>query len=588
AVEIGEKIRDVLIKGAETINLSKLDTVDDYEILDFKLNEIFSEIGISSSYTWVHKYYHMIFPDKLPAGHSDVWKTNFLNNLNIKPSSTSYGRSGQISLLAKKMGMGIHSFFYVVFKMFEEDIPGSEEIQIWLLAPGENAKLWEDFKEKNIIAIGWGELGNLNNYSSKKEIEKELQNKYPSNTKQTNNSTALFNFSREMKIGDLVIIKTGTRKLLGIGKITSNYRFSEILNEEYSQIRDVEWFILGDFDVEKHVTPLITKTLTNITKYDEDCRILSQIMNFPLNEYLNNPDGFEINHMLKKYNKEDFLNEVLFLEKDYDELVSLIKRKKNIILQGSPGVGKTFIAKRLAYSMMGVKDENRVEFIQFHQNYSYEDFIQGYRPKDEGFELNNGIFYEFCRKASKDPENDYYFIIDEVNRGNISKIFGELMMLIEEDKRGKDFEINLTYDTSEKFHVPENVHIIGMMNTADRSLAIIDYALRRRFVFYLISPLFDEDYENGSIFENYLLEKGVKEELASRIVSKFKSLNKKILNDEDLGFGFRIGHSYFTGEGSDEKWYNSVIEYEISPLLKEYWFDDLEKAEDEIKILLNI
>ncbi|MDR1820050.1 MAG: AAA family ATPase [Methanobrevibacter sp.] len=332
-----------------------------------------------------------------------------------------------------------------------------------------------------------------------------------------------------------------------------------------------------------------------------------------------NADQMILDDSKSNYTKEDFLNDVVFVEKEYDELVKLIKRKKNIILQGSPGVGKTFIAKRLAYSMMGLKDENRVEFVQFHQSYSYEDFILGYRPTKEGFELKNGVFYNFCMKAINNPEHEYFFIIDEINRGNISKIFGEVMMLIEEDKRCKDFAIQLTYSdiedfnihsndedsyndvsdnddfnnedvdkdnlSQDKFHVPENLYIIGMMNTADRSLAIIDYALRRRFVFYTVNPLFDEDDKNDYIFKKYLIRNGVDEDLAIEIIRKFKDLNNFILNDEDLGDGFKIGHSYFCVDDVNNQ-YGSIVEYEIAPLLREYWFDNLEEAEKRIKHLI--
>lgn len=190
------------------------------------------------------------------------------------------------------------------------------------------------------------------------------------------------------------------------------------------------------------------------------------------------------------YTSEDFLSEVYMSRGNYDILSNLLINKKNIIMQGAPGVGKTFAAKRLAYSMMGVKDPSRVMMVQFHQGYSYEDFIMGFRPASTGFELKKGPFYSFCKKAELDLENDYYFIIDEINRGNLSKIFGELFMLIENDKRG--VSLQLLY-SDEKFSVPENVYIIGMMNTADRSLAMLDYALRRRFAFFEFSPAFETD-----------------------------------------------------------------------------------------------
>ena len=183
-------------------------------------------------------------------------------------------------------------------------------------------------------------------------------------------------------------------------------------------------------------------------------------------------------------------------ESNYNKLVSLIVKKKNVILQGPPGVGKTYVAKKLAYSIIGAEDDRRVKMIQFHQSYSYEDFIMGYRPSGEAgkFALKTGAFYDFCIDAKKDPSRDYFFIIDEINRGNLSKIFGELFMLIESDKRGEAYGIQLVYsNNNEKFWIPENVHIIGLMNTADRSLAMLDYALRRRFAFYEMKPGFDTE-----------------------------------------------------------------------------------------------
>ena len=281
---------------------------------------------------------------------------------------------------------------------------------------------------------------------------------------------------------------------------------------------------------------------------------------------------------------EKFLEQVYISEDEYDILVNIIENKKNIIIQGAPGVGKTFMAKRLAYSMMGVKDVSRVMMVQFHQSYSYEDFVMGFRPSKDGFELKNGSFYEFCKKAEEDSENKYFFIIDEINRGNLSKIFGELFMLIENDKRGENNKIRLLY-ADELFFIPENIYIIGLMNTADRSLAMLDYALRRRFAFFDLKPGFDSDG-----FNEYQQE--LSDDAFDNLIGIMKELNRDIKEDESLGEGFRIGHSYLCNlksENVDEK-LNYIIEYELIPLLKEYWFDESEKIEywsDRLRSVLN-
>lgn len=278
----------------------------------------------------------------------------------------------------------------------------------------------------------------------------------------------------------------------------------------------------------------------------------------------------QTNKVVNKYTKEDFLNDVYVTDTKYDRFVSVLKKKKNIIIQGPPGVGKTFAAKRLAYSIMEEKDDDRIEFVQFHQNYSYEDFMLGYKPCENGFEMKYGIFYQFCHKASNHPDKDYFFIIDEINRGNMSKIFGELLMLIEPDYR--DNKIKLAYNGLD-FSVPQNLHIIGMMNTADRSLALIDYALRRRFSFFTMEPGFDTDG-----FKKY--QQKLNSLVFDKLIDRVKDLNDEILKDDSLGSGFCIGHSYFCNlDTCTNEVLLDIVDFDILPMLNEYWFDEPSKVE---------
>ena len=317
---------------------------------------------------------------------------------------------------------------------------------------------------------------------------------------------------------------------------------------------------------------------------DNDPRYLGASLWFYIQEVIDSDEETEESEEVIEYEDYDsnkFIEEVFMDHNEYNKLIKLLEHKKNLILKGSPGVGKTFMAKRLAYSMIGKKAKNQILFIQFHQSYSYEDFIEGIRPNDNGgFEKTDGVFKEFINIAKKDRSNKYFVIIDEINRGNLSKILGELMMLIESDKRDIE-EAKLPY-TKESFIVPSNVYIIGTMNTADRSLAMVDYALRRRFAFYHVNPAF-----GTKEFEKWLHDKnGISVADINSLCAKLINLNKSIT--DDLGKGFEIGHSYFVDTLDKDNFslsYKDIVDYEISPLLEEYWFDDDKKAEEYKAIL---
>lgn len=278
------------------------------------------------------------------------------------------------------------------------------------------------------------------------------------------------------------------------------------------------------------------------------------------------------------YTLDDALESLFFDRDEAEDILFLWRAKQNVILQGPPGVGKSFAAHKLAYALLGSEAVDRIGFVQFHQSYSYEDFVEGFRPSATGFELKPGKFVEFCRRAEADPEERYVFIIDEINRGNLSKILGELMLLIENDKRSSRYAMPLA-SGKVPFHVPKNVYLLGLMNTADRSLAVVDYALRRRFAFVDLSPKL-----SSLKFREHLAARGVSKGMVDALLAKFKPLNEEIVSDViNLGPGFAIGHSYFCdGPFNDEDesdWYNRVIRTEIAPLLREYWFDAPAKAD---------
>lgn len=423
------------------------------------------------------------------------------------------------------------------------------EIQYWRVVEPLDTKeyiLWPTCKEKKLIAIGY--------------LDKP-------------NASDVKNMRREMKIGDKVIAYLEKGRVGGIGTITGEYEDyiedkpedKDYFNGQFWRRRKVQWDYLpteGEFWQLTNPLPGVHRTVfrLNKTQYDE---VLNKI----------GKNGSKHPKPIIEITKEEVLKEIFLKEEKFNQVCSLLEnsKKKQLIFQGPPGTGKTFVAQIIALYL--TQSEDRIETIQFHPSYSYEDFIEGYRPKDGKFVLEAGIFKVFCERARKDENEKYILIIDEINRGNLSKIFGELLYLLEyRDKKAK-----LTY-SQDKFSIPENVYIIGTMNTADRSLAIMDYALRRRFYFV------DIKCETKRL-EEWLNENGCKLK-TSKLIGAIEDMNNKI-KDEMHSEDFTIGHSYFMRESLDDDKLKEVMDFGVKPLLKEYFFDKEEKVEEVTGVMNN-
>ena len=570
AIQKAEEIRNDLVAGAEIISsFGPLNSTADYEQLYKQLEHI---SGINT--VWRMKYYQMLFPILFAPFYGQDIQLDVLHFLNQTPSEIPFIRMGQIALFSKKCNIPGIVFGHIWGRSTNHNNKSNDsetntlsdkkhKLHYWMYTVFDDTS-WMECQQKEIMVLGMDDIGDYSQYDSKESLRQELISTYDNSTSRKNQALMAWNFANKLAINDVIFAKR-SNTLVGKGIVTGDYIFDDS-RQEYKNIRTVKWLQIGEWE---HPGKSVAKRLTDITPYTDYIEKLITI--FTPDELDDVDTQPEVDY--PEYSSADFLSDVYMSEQDYETLVNVLKMKKNIILQGAPGVGKTFTAKRLAYSIIGAKNPDRVQMIQFHQSYSYEDFIEGYRPTENGFTIKKGSFYKFCKLAEDDDENDYFFIIDEINRGNLSKIFGELFMLIEKDKRG--IELQLLY-SDENFSVPANVYIIGMMNTADRSLAMLDYALRRRFSFFTMKSGF-----NTIGFQTY--QDSLKSDAFNKLISCIKQLNSKIAADISLGEGFCIGHSYFCGltaKTATVQTLTSIIEYELIPLLKEYWFDEPEKIID--------
>ena len=287
------------------------------------------------------------------------------------------------------------------------------------------------------------------------------------------------------------------------------------------------------------------------------------------------------------YTRADALAELFIPEAVLDAALAGLARRRNLLLQGPPGTGKTFLARRLAWLLLGTPDESRIELVQFHPSYGYEDFMLGFRPAaNGGFALVPGVLPRLCERAAADPDRPYLLLIDEVNRGNVPRIFGELLLLLEADKRGPAHALRLPYAPAEapRFFVPANLFVIGTLNLADRSLSPLDYALRRRFAFVALEPQF------GPPLRQFLRARQVPAALVEQLCTRMAALNQTIADDPELGPDFAVGHSYFCQPPAPAQppaaWLRLILEQEIGPLLADYWREQPATAAAQLRRLL--
>ncbi|QGT99477.1 ATPase AAA [Candidatus Syntrophocurvum alkaliphilum] len=569
AIIVARERRDLLVKGAELISLIG----DNYEDETYlKLQEkIDKELDNLGNLGWVHKYYHMIYPDKIDDFHSVEWQNFYLIKMHEKPLKP-YGRyalAGQYMRLATQLNMPINYFTGVLMKLF-----GSPH-NYWRIGTTDDSQsYWAQMLKDGYVSIGWPKLGDLNNLENmsnkeaKEYLKNQLSEKYP-NTPQAIGRTAnqILSFYKDIKKEDIVIAAEG-QKILGIGRVIGDYEYKEGLS--FPHCLNVRWFINVNEKLPNPSEGLMT-TVNQYKNYDNLIAI-EGLMNSaePIKEFPQQP--------------QRTLESLSGIIKRIEEI---LQRKNQVIIYGPPGTGKTYWAEKAclelaarkafrktyaetnddekAYLLGDGKSKGVVRFCCFHPSYGYEDFIEGIKPSISNgqtvFSLKDGIFKNICQEAVNNSDKNYYLIIDEINRGDISRIFGELITIIETGKRGKEMILPLSGDS---FSVPENVFIVGTMNTADRSIALLDVALRRRFGFFELMP----DYS--------LLSEITIENLPMGLW--LSELNKRVV--EHVGRDARnlqIGHSYFMEKDHPIKDFDKlrkVIQEDVIPLIEEYCYGD--------------
>lgn len=413
---------------------------------------------------------------------------------------------------------------------------------VYKIAPGDNAGNFRNCVENSFISLGWADLGNLTQYNDFNELKSAFTNKgYYNQNKSTitRKANEVWDFYN-LQPGDRVIANNGVSQIVGIGTVNEEgYKYDPDF-ERYPHTVGVTWDTV--YEQGLPIPPQNAwKTVT-----------VAKVQKKQVDEWLQGKDKVEVT--------EPFEGDSTF----YEKIDRALTRKGQIILYGPPGTGKTYSVMQFLKWKQQTGETHHFEMCTFHPSFQYEDFIEGFKPVagENGtvsFTMQDGVFKQFIHRAKNDPEKMYYFIIDELNRGNVPKIFGELITLLEKDKRS----VKLTLPQSkESFMIPENVALIATMNTSDRSIKMMDAAIKRRFAFVECMP----NYE--------ILERQI-DKLSISPADILNALNNKLVHLQ--GRDLQIGHAYMMEKGeavSTVAELKDIFQYDIIPLLQEYCFDN--------------
>ena len=571
AIEIARKHRDQLIAGSNLLsNLPVEGTDDDYRALQNQMDKIAPDVSNSA---WGHKYFHLLYPEKLDDYHNSDYQRFYLIKLQQTPPEGDgrYICAGRYITIAKEFDVPVN----ILTKTL--DAMTAYPYRYWRIGTkiGGVKSCWELMKSEGCIAVGWHKLPPLNDISynkeSKEKIRTAMETSYPDQVPQVigRQTQQLFNYVAVIAEGDIVLPSDGS-KVLGIGKVIGGYSY--VSGSDAPHRRQVEWLSLDEWSMPDPEG--LQTTVTQVKKHENLIKV-EQVLN-------QSPQSPTETHDKIEVKKLSPLSGIL------GRIQSVLERKGQIILYGPPGTGKTYwaelaaseLAARSRYGMTFAQltkdqklsiiggdnvNQRNVRICCFHPAYGYEDFLEGYRPEEVNgamvFKLRDGVFKNICEDAKLNNNLNFYLIIDEINRGDIPRIFGELLTVLEKNKRTKSIILPLS---GKSFQVPENLFIIGTMNTADRSIALLDTALRRRFGFIELMP-------DSKVLENSVIE-GIP------LGPWLDALNQRIC--EYIGRDARnlqIGHSYlFDGDHpvSDFTKFSKVICEDIIPLLQEYCYED--------------